>query len=115
LHVEGSGIWLESLSIDAPCLGPLESTHQFHSFAQDKNETLIRDCPGGGEEEEADGDVEEGEGADNGVSVDETHFDSSLFIIQCDRCKVEGGVVQPVSTSLSCLEDRPRAHRSQER
>jgi hypothetical protein len=76
---------------------------------------LIRDCPGRGEEEEADGDVEEGEGADNGVSVDETHFDSPLFMIQCDRCKVEGGVVEPVSASLACLEEWPRAHRSQER
>ena len=27
LHIEGSGVGLEGLSIDGPCLGSLESTH----------------------------------------------------------------------------------------
>jgi hypothetical protein len=61
LYIEGSGVWLDSISIDDPYLGPLVSIYEFHSLAQDKNKALIRDGTGRGEEKEADGDVKKRE------------------------------------------------------
>lgn len=67
-------------AVERPCVGCLGSAYKFHGLAEDEDETLVCDGPGRSEEEEADGEMEEGEGADDGVPIDEAHLGISSFL-----------------------------------
>lgn len=55
--------------------GEEERTHQAHSLAKDEDEGLVSDGGGRCDEEEAESDVEEADGAEDGVCIYESHFE----------------------------------------
>lgn len=67
-----------------------EKTHKTHGFAHDEYECLVGHGLGRSEEEEAESDVEEGEGADDGACADERH-DCYFAGDERKKCRVGTG------------------------